>query len=255
MLMNFTDLIPEIKTLAQQAGALEMEHYNNGAEVMVKTDGSPVTLADQEAEALILKGLKTLTPDIPVVAEESVAAGTIPDISGGRFWLVDPLDGTKEFVRRTGEFTVNIALMDNFRPVLGVIYTPVTGELYSGSGVYADKTFNGETAQIHVRPVPEDGLTVVASRSHADMDALQDFLQGREVKETVFRGSSLKICKIAEGKADLYPRLVPTSEWDIAAGHAIVNAAGGMLTRLDGSPMPYGKTGEQFENPYFVVHA
>jgi 3'(2'), 5'-bisphosphate nucleotidase len=254
--MNLENLIDDLKSTALRAGELELKHYNEGTAIMRKDDGSPVTLADQEAEDLILKDLKSLTPDIPIVAEEAVAAGNIPDISGGTFWLVDPLDGTKEFVRRTGEFTVNIALMQNFKPVLGVIYAPVVDELYVGYGPdTAERTIKGEAKKISVRIVPEEGYTVVASRSHSNKDELQDYLQGKKIADQAFRGSSLKICQVAAGDADLYPRLAPTCEWDIAAGHAIVNAAGGKMTKLDGSDLEYGKVNDNFLNPFFVVQA
>lgn len=254
--MNLQQLLAPIKDIALRAGALEMEHYVDGTDVTRKSDGSPVTIADQEAEILILDGLRELDLGLPIVAEESVAAGNIPDISKGDFWLVDPLDGTKEFVNRTGEFTVNIALMKSFKPVFGVIYAPVVDELYSGfENGGADLTIKGARQNISVRSVPEEGMTVVASRSHSNKEALVKFLDGRNIANTAFRGSSLKICQVASGQADLYPRLAPTCEWDIAAGHAIVNAAGGELTELDGREMRYGKTDINFLNPFFVVRA
>jgi 3'(2'), 5'-bisphosphate nucleotidase len=254
--MDYKNLLAEIKRTALKAGALELEHYNAGTSVMEKKDGSPVTIADQEAEVMILKDLVALTPDIPIVAEEEAAAGNIPDISGGLFWLVDPLDGTKEFVRRSGDFTVNIALMRDFEPVLGVIYTPVADELYGGYGnEYADLTIGKETRQIQVRNVPDEGLTVVASHSHSAMEDLERYLTGQKIAGTTFRGSSLKFCQVACGEADIYPRLAPTCEWDIAAGHAIVAGAGGQLHCLDGSPMRYGKSEDGFLNPFFVVKA
>lgn len=254
--MNLQELLAPVKDIALRAGALEMEHYIDGTDVARKDDGSPVTIADQEAELFILDGLRELNIGLPIVAEESVAAGNIPDISGGDFWLVDPLDGTKEFVNRTGEFTVNIALMKNFKPVFGVIYAPVVDELYSGyENGGADLTIKGERREISVRQVPEEGFTVVASRSHSNKEALIKFLDGKNIANTAFRGSSLKICQVASGQADLYPRLAPTCEWDIAAGHAIVNAAGGQLIELDGREMLYGKKDINFLNPYFIVKA
>jgi len=253
--MNIDDLIAPLTDTSLRAGALELKHYNNGTDVMQKNDGSFVTLADQEAEELIIADLKKLTPHIPIIAEESVAAGTIPDVSGGDFWLVDPLDGTKEFVNRTGDFTVNIALMINFRPVMGIIYTPVKDELYVGFDGAAYRTIAGSRAEISVRPVPEEGYTVVASRSHGGKSELTDYLADKKIAGRSLRGSSLKICQVAAGEADIYPRLAPTCEWDIAAGHAIVDAAGGKLTRLDGSAMIYGKADVGFLNPHFVVSA
>ena len=254
--MKLAELLDPIKAIALKAGALELKYYEVGTDVMRKGDGSPVTIADQAAEDLILAELEKLKLNIPVVAEESVAAGHVPDISDGTFWLVDPLDGTKEFVKGTGEFTVNIALMKDFQPVFGVIYTPVKDELYSGYvGGPADLTINGARQEISVRKVPDAGLTVVASRSHSNLEALSKFLDGRQVADTIFRGSSLKFCQVATGQADIYPRLAPTCEWDIAAGHAIVRAAGGQVKELDGRDMRYGKTDVNFLNPSFIVQA
>jgi len=248
-------LLPELRNIALAAGALELEHYNRGADVMVKNDGSPVTLADQEAEAIILAGLKKATPNIPIVAEEEVAAGRIPDISGGTYWLVDPLDGTKEFIKKSGDFTVNMALMIDDEPVLGVIYAPVMDELFMGCGngtAVCSMQGNAEKS-ISVRVIPEEGLTVLASRSHSDSVELENFLEGKKVANRSFRGSSLKMCEIAAGRADIYPRLAPTCEWDIAAGHAILSAAGGKIVNLDGSKFIYGKTEERFLNPRFIA--
>jgi 3'(2'), 5'-bisphosphate nucleotidase len=246
------DLIPVVRA----AGAIELKYYHEGAEVIDKADGSPVTLADQEAEKLIFAALKKIAPDIPVVGEEAVAAGQIPDISGGRFFLVDPLDGTKEFIHRGGDFTVNIALLENFVPVMGIIYAPVSATLYYGAGDAAFTAVGDEAPRaIRVRPAPQAGLTVVASKRHGDPEALEAFLDGRKVETLVNRSSSLKFCVIATGEADLYPRLGPTCEWDIAAGEAILRAAGGSVTQLDGKPMAYGKAETKFLNPHFVAAA
>jgi len=245
-------LIPVVRS----AGAVELKYYNEGAEVIDKADGSPVTLADQEAEALISAKLAALAPDIPMVGEESVAAGTIPDISGGRFWLVDPLDGTKEFITGGGEFTVNIALLENFVPVMGIIYAPVSDELYFGAEGKAFAVLKGGAEkEISVRPAPGEGITVVASKRHGDPERLQDFLKGLKVAGLSNRSSSLKFCALAAGQADLYPRLGPTSEWDTAAGEAILRAAGGTVTTLDGKPLPYGKADRKFLNPEFIAKA
>lgn len=253
--------------LARAAGAIELHYYKEGAEVLDKSDGSPVTIADQEAEALIAKGLADIAPDIALVGEEATAANIIPDITSGRFFLVDPLDGTKEFITGGGDFTVNIALLENFRPVMGVIYAPVSDTLWYaatddaggiGQAFVQHPGSNGDRAQdqpMHVRPTPAEGLTVVASRRHGDPAGLEDFLRPYQVRETINRSSSLKFCAIAQGLADLYPRLGPTSEWDTAAGEAIVHAAGGRVTQLDGTPMVYGKTERKFLNPGFVVSA
>lgn len=255
--MDLAELVRELKHVARAAGEIELEFYNNGTETMHKSDGSPVTAADHAAEKVILEELARLTPDIPVVAEESVAAGIVPDVTGGTFWLVDPLDGTKEFVNRTGEFTVNIALLVDFKPVLGVIYAPVIDELYAAHGFgTATMSVGGAVDRpISVRTPDESGagLTIVASRSHSASEKMAQYLEGRNVTSHQARGSSLKFCQIAAGIADFYPRLAPTSEWDTAAGEAIVHAAGGSVTQLDGSPMVYGKADAGFLNPYFIV--
>lgn len=254
-----TDLLALAEKLvpaAYAAGEIELKYYRQGAEVIDKADGSPVTLADQEAEQLIAAALKDIAPDIPMVGEESVAAGIIPDISSGRFFLVDPLDGTKEFITGGGDFTVNIALLENFVPVMGVIYAPVSGHLYYGAAGQAFMAEGGGMAQpIRVRPAPPQGLTVVASKRHGDPERLNEFLGSWTVDAMVNRSSSLKFCVIAAGEADLYPRLGPTSEWDTAAGDAILRAAGGRVTQLDGAPLVYGKVDKRFLNPEFVASA
>lgn len=252
-----TDLLALAEKLipvARAAGEIELKYYNEGAEVIDKADGSPVTLADQEAEALIAAALKEIAPDIPMVGEESVADGKIPDISSGRFFLVDPLDGTKEFITGGGDFTVNIALLENFVPVMGVIYAPVSGQLYYGAAGKAFVSDNGAPAQpMQVRSAPDAGLTVVASKRHGDPEGLNEFLSKYTVGSVVNRSSSLKFCVIAAGDADLYPRLGPTSEWDTAAGDAILRAAGGQVTQLNGEPLVYGKVDKRFLNPAFVA--
>ena len=253
--MSDAELLESITEIARQAGQVILQVYATDFAVRGKTDASPVTEADERAEAVILQALARLTPDIPVVAEESVAAGRVPDIGSadGRFWLVDPLDGTKEFISRNGEFTVNIALIEAGAPVLGVVLAPAQGRLFAGcrsTGAFlADAS--GRRA-IHCRAVPEIGLTVVASRSHGDAAALDALLQGRKVARLASAGSSLKLCLVAAGEADLYPRLGRTMEWDIAAGHAVLTAAGGSVRRLDdGQPLRYGKPG--FDNPHFIA--
>ena len=256
--MNSAELLEGLATLARQAGAVVMAVYATDFAVRGKVDASPVTAADEQAEAVILAGLARLAPGIPVVAEESVAAGRCPDVSGGRFWLVDPLDGTREFINRNGEFTVNIALIAHGAPVLGVVLAPAVGgragRLFAGAvghGAWVEDGDAQARRPIHCRAVPAEGLTVVASRSHGDAAALDAFLAGRPVARLTNAGSSLKLCLLAEGTADLYPRHGRTMEWDIAAGHAVLAAAGGTVTLLDGSPFGYGKPG--FENPHFVA--
>ncbi|WP_157265365.1 3'(2'),5'-bisphosphate nucleotidase CysQ [Azohydromonas aeria] len=239
--------------LVRDAGALIMDIYATDFAVRGKEDASPVTEADEKAEALLLKGLARLFPGIPVVAEEAVAAGGVPEAAEDQFWLVDPLDGTKEFISRNGEFTVNVALVRLGQPVLGVVYAPALETLYAGAqglGAWAER--GGQRQPIQVRTVPQAGLTVVGSRSHGDADAMNAFLAGRTVAEFRGAGSSLKLCLVAAGEADLYPRLGRTMEWDIAAGHAVLAAAGGSVSRVDsGAPLTYGKPG--FENPHFVA--
>ncbi|WP_142847389.1 3'(2'),5'-bisphosphate nucleotidase CysQ [Telmatospirillum sp. J64-1] len=237
--------------LARRAGDEIMEIYAQDFSVERKGDDSPVTEADQRAEAVILAGLAELAPDIPAVAEEAMAAGARPDISGGRFWLVDPLDGTKEFISRNGEFTVNIALIEQGRPVLGVVFAPALGRLFAGANGAAFAEDGQGRRGISVRAVPPEGLTVVGSRSHGDPQAMERFLAGRPVARQVAAGSSLKFCLLAAGEADLYPRFGPTMEWDTAAGHAVLAAAGGTVVELGGAPLLYGKDG--FRNPHFVA--
>ena len=242
-------LIPVIR----KAGDTILEIYRTDFEVRGKGDDSPVTEADEKAEALILPALETLLPGVPVVAEEAVAAGQIPEV-GARFWLVDPLDGTKEFINRNGEFTVNIALIEDGAPVLGVVLAPALDRLFGGAvGVGAWVEERAGRRPISVRTPPQAGVTVVASRSHGDATALDAFLAPYTVAELRSAGSSLKICLVASGEADLYPRLGRTMEWDIAAGHAVLAAAGGRITTLDGAPLGYGKPG--FDNPHFVARA
>ena len=250
-------LLDALADTATRAGAEIMAIYDAGFEVTHKKDDSPVTLADTAAEAIILADLARLAPGIPVVAEEEVAAGRRPELADVYF-LVDPLDGTKEFINRRGDFTVNIALIEHGQPTLGVVYAPARALMYAGDVVRAvawraevapaaDQAIVGKT--IRVRR-PDGPLAAVASASHgsAETDA---YLARYDVSELVSIGSSLKLCLVAEGKADIYPRLAPTCEWDIAAGHAVLAAAGGRLLCAGNAPMPYGKT--DFLNGSFVA--
>lgn len=233
-----------------------MAIYATDFEIRDKNDDSPVTEADEKAEAVILAELARLTPDIPVISEEAAAAGRIPAVVS-RFWLVDPLDGTKEFIRRNGEFTVNIALIEQQSPVMGVVFAPALGclgRLYAGiagEGAFVEDE-NGRRT-IRCRPTPEEGMTVVASRSHGDAAALDAFFAERKIRvaSLVSAGSSLKLCLVAAGEADLYPRLGRTMEWDIAAGHAVLAAAGGEVKTLSGDELRYAKPG--LDNPHFVA--
>ena len=256
--MPYADLLESVVNVARRAGQVVMDCYDSGVVARQKSDASPVTEADERAEAVILAALALLTPDIPVVAEEQMAGAHDPVSAGalGRFWLVDPLDGTREFISRNGEFTVNIALIDQGEPVLGVVLAPALGRLFAGAankGAFVEDAavHGGSRLVIHARKVPPEGLTVVTSRSHGDAAALDSFLAGRRVAHLANAGSSLKLCLVAAGEADLYPRLGRTMEWDIAAGHAVLGAAGGGVDTLAGVPMRYGKPG--FENPHFVA--
>lgn len=245
-------LLPEIVALADRAGAVILEHYHGDVAVRAKADASPVTAADEAAEAMILARLAELTPEIPVVAEETVAAGHVPEIGDGPFWLVDPLDGTKEFLSRNGEFTVNIALIEGREPILGVVLAPARDQAWWGArgrGATA-RDADGGTHAIAVRKAPAGGLVAIASRSHRDAET-QAFLDQAGVGKCISAGSSLKFCLVAEGKADLYPRFGRTMEWDVAAGHAVLAAAGGRVTTRDGAPLLYRKPG--FENPPFIA--
>ncbi len=242
---------------AIRAGAAIMAVYDRDFTVVLKSDASPVTDADAAAEAIILAALAELAPDIPVIAEEEVAAGRIPE-TDDCFLLVDPLDGTKEFVRRNGDFTVNIALIEDHAPSLGVVFAPVERRLYAGDVAYGvawqaivgDDGRIGPATPLRIRQTPPDGLDVVASRSHSTQET-DAYLDQFDVTTRVSRGSSLKLCLVAEGAADLYPRLAPTMEWDIAAGDAVLRAAGGTVFAPDGAPMRYGKP--RFFNPGFVA--
>ncbi len=250
------DLLAVIRTIAERAGKEILAYYAevDDIEIREKSDASPVTEADEAAEALILKALAALTPHIPVVSEEAAAAGEIPDVSGGRFWLVDPLDGTKEFINRNGEFTVNIGLVENGQPVAGVVHAPAMAMTWSGCGP-GTATFSETdrpTMAIKTRDVPEEGATVVASRRHGSGEALDSFLAQHKVAQQTSAGSSIKFCLLASGKADFYPRFGRTMEWDTAAAHAVLAAAGGRVETVDGDPLTYGKNG--FENPQFIAY-
>lgn len=245
-------LMDTVCAIALAAGRVIMDVYNTDFAVAAKSDASPVTEADQRAEQLILESLRRdVGSRYPIVAEEEVAAGRMPVVNAEPFWLVDPLDGTKQFVTRRGEFTVNIALIEGGLPVLGVVHAPAIGATYWGSplGAFAE-TEGGAAQRIACRPLPEKELIAVASRSHrnAETDA---YLARYDIAETISSGSSIKFCLVACGKADLYPRTGRTMEWDTAAGHAVVRFAGGQVTTLAGEELTYGKPG--FENPHFVV--
>ncbi len=248
---DLNGLLAAIIPVAEEAGRATLRFYGT-AEHATKEDGSPVTAADEAAEAVILPALRALTPDIPVVSEEEASKGLSPEVTGARFWLVDPLDGTKEFLSGNGEFTVNIALIEHGEPVLGVVVAPALNETYAGAAPGTATVHDATgTRPIAVRTPPAEGLTVVGSRSHGDAAAMEAYLGGRKVAHFRAAGSSLKLCLVARGEADLYPRLGTTMEWDIAAGHAVLRAAGGRVELLDGLPFRYGKPA--YRNPHFAA--
>jgi len=254
------ELAASVRTIAGRAGQATLVYYEDveGMGVTEKSDDSPLTRADLAADRIITQALQAETPDIPVVSEESVEQEGAPAV-GRLFWLVDPLDGTKEFIQQNGEFTVNIALVADGEPVLGIVHAPALARTWLGARVpggeaHAVRISDGEDpAEIATRDAPADGLTVVASRRHGDPDQLAPYLHGHGVAETRNAGSSLKFCVLASGEADLYPRFGRTMEWDTAAGHAVLAAAGGRVETLDGAPLTYGK--EAFANPQFVAYS
>jgi 3'(2'), 5'-bisphosphate nucleotidase len=238
-------------SLALQAGVAILEIRARGFDVLRKEDRSPVTEADHRAEAIIAAGLRAATPDIPVIAEEEVAAGRIT-AAAPRFWLVDPLDGTREFAAGNDDFAVNIGLVRNGHAELGVVGIPASGELFGGIvGRGAWKRRAGIQTPVLARATPPEGLTVLASRFHGDPGDLDAFLRGRKVARVTNFGSSVKFCRLAEGVADLYPRFGRTMEWDTCAPQAVLEAAGGAVRTLAGETLPYGKPG--WENPHFVA--
>ncbi|MGI9205170.1 MAG: 3'(2'),5'-bisphosphate nucleotidase CysQ [Woeseiaceae bacterium] len=252
--MNPTEYVEPLVALARQAGDAILEVYATDFDVQAKDDDSPLTQADMASHRVIEAGLRTLTPDIPVISEES----GLPEFAERRqwdcYWLIDPLDGTKEFVKRNGEFTVNIALIENHRPVLGIVHVPVQNKTYTGcegdgsTVIVAD----GDAEPIRVAVASASPVRVVGSRSHrgASLDAYLDDLGEFEMLPM---GSSLKFCVVAEGKADVYPRLGPTSEWDTAAAQAVVEQAGGAVVELNGKPLAYNAKADIL-NPFFLVH-
>lgn len=253
-------LLEAMIAAAIEAGRAECEIYAGAFQVHHKQDASPVTAADHAAEAIILERLKHAAPSIPIVAEEEVAAGRIPKVAG-EFFLVDPLDGTREFVARRGDFTVNIALVRNGLPMLGVVFAPANEKLFVGdvgsgtafrSDQKPDPAHVASRESIRVRQAPPHGRTAVASRSHSNPET-DAWLARNNVTDRVSVGSSLKFCLVASGEADVYPRLGTTMEWDTAAGHAVLAAAGGKVVTLDGAPLRYGKA--DFRNPHFLASA
>lgn len=252
-------LCNQVRRVVLEAGQATLPFYDIAESLTysTKADGSLVSEADRMAEKIIEDGLRDIVPSVPMIGEEAVAEGRIPDISESAcFWLVDPVDGTKGFA--SGDYTVNVALIRDGAPVLGVIYAPAHGDLYAGWGPgeaikYSEAT--GREKPIRVRPIPREGFTVVTNRTGDFSGRLEQFLDRFKINKTLRLGSSLKICLIAAGKADLYPRFGPICEWDIAAGDAILRSAGGSLITMTGEPVTYGHADRKFLSPEFVASA
>ena len=257
--MNYASVVPVIRDLALKAGKEIMQVYrSNDFGIDSKTDESPVTKADRKADDIISAGLKASFPEIALVTEEQAATHKV---TASTFFIVDPLDGTKEFIKRRGEFTVNIALVEDGIPTMGVVYAPSIGRLFytNASGQTVEEFGShavgqiGDTKALNVRTANNSALTVIASKSHRD-EATNDYISRYNIEELTVAGSSLKFCLVASGEADFYPRLGRTMEWDTAAGHAVVLGAGGKVLHFDThDTLTYGKDG--FENPFFIVMA
>jgi 3'(2'), 5'-bisphosphate nucleotidase len=246
------DFVKQVSDIAKRAGIEIMKVYKTDFIIDTKDDDSPVTEADQLAEALILRSIREgLTDRYPIVSEEAASNGIIPKVSGTAFWLIDPLDGTKEFINRNGEFTVNIALIENSKPVLGIVHVPVTGATYTGSSAGSFLELEGGLRKkIQCNTFSGNPITAMVSRSHRTAD-VDEYLRGYNIGNEISAGSSLKFCLLADGSGDLYPRLGRTMEWDTAAGHAVLRFAGGSVTTLENYELGYGKP--EFENPHFIA--
>jgi 3'(2'), 5'-bisphosphate nucleotidase len=259
---DFAHAAAVLTDAAAKAGAAIMRHYHEGPEVSLKADASPVTAADHDAEAILLAALKTLAPLIPVVSEED--AGDRSKALPGRFFLVDPLDGTKEFIQKRTDFTVNVALIENGTPRFGLVYAPARKLLAvtTDSGTAIEATLEPDKAGVdlgklehrtlRVRTPSPEGLVAVVSRSHLDAET-ETFLSGLKIASRSDAGSSLKFLLVASGQADVYPRFGPTMEWDIAAGDAVLRAAGGRVVDAKGEPFRYGKTEQGLKNGSFIA--
>ena len=255
--MNYTKICEVLRSLALTSGEVIMDVYNSSKfEVSLKSDDSPVTIADKKADEVISMGLKKYFPEVPVVTEEQVKSH---DLSASVFFIVDPLDGTKEFIKRRGDFTVNIALVANGEPIRGIVYAPARQRLFytdeNGEAVEEMAYFSvsklGLIKKIKTASSDNTALKVVASKSHRDKKT-DEYISKYQCKELVSAGSSLKFCLIASGEADLYPRFGPTMEWDTAAGHAVLSAAGGIVLQAkDNRPLKYGK--QNYKNPFFIA--
>jgi len=249
------DLLEQIRSIAKAAGEAILDVYERDFDVETKDDRSPLTEADRVSHRIITERLAALRPVFPVLSEEAADEEHRERFEWARYWLVDPLDGTKEFIKRNGEFTVNIALIDDHAPVLGAVLAPALGREYFGgpaAGGAWRADGDGAPASIRVAGPGPGPLRVVGSRSHANAGALERYLDALGPHELKPMGSSLKICLVAEGEADVYPRFGPTSEWDTAAAHAVLKGAGGCIMDLVGRPLRYNRK-ESLLNPHFLA--
>jgi len=249
--MHYSSILPDVLKIADEAGEKVLHIYESDFKVRYKEDNSPITVADEAAHEIICNGLRNISQDIPILSEEGKSIPWEERKHWRRFWLIDPIDGTREFTQRNGEFTVNIAMIEDGQPVMGVVTAPALRTAYWGI-VGESAHMRDRTGRIHRIRVAEPKATrrVVASKNHLN-DETRAFIEKLGDHELVQAGSSLKFCRIAEGHADIYPRMGPTSEWDTAAAHAILVAAGGQVKTLEGEPLRYGK--EDILNPWFVA--
>ncbi|MEO2267708.1 3'(2'),5'-bisphosphate nucleotidase CysQ [Pseudoalteromonas sp. YIC-656] len=253
--MTSIELLEHVLTLSRDAGQAAMTIYNKDFGIEYKDDKSPVTDADLAAHKVIVAGLMELTPDLPILSEESASISWEERQNWQKYWLVDPIDGTKEFIKKNGEFTINIALIEDGEPVLGVVDAPALGVSYLAAKDIGAFKQEGE-ARIELKVTEKENkgvIRVVGSRSHPS-EQLASFLEQFDEVDMVPKGSSLKLCLVAEGAADIYPRLGPTSEWDTGAGHAVATIAGAKVTTIDGAPLKYNQK-ESYLNPFFIVSA
>ncbi|MFC0703451.1 3'(2'),5'-bisphosphate nucleotidase [Marinobacter persicus] len=249
--MHYSTILTDVIRIADEASERVLHIYQSDFKVHFKEDQTPITAADLAANEIIVKGLRRIAPDIPIVSEESPETPWEERKHWRRFWLIDPIDGTKDFTQRSGEFTINIAMIEDGEPVMGVVVAPALKEAFwgvKGEGAYK-RDRSGKAHRIRVAEL-RDSLRVVASKNHLNEET-RAFIARLGPHETVQAGSSLKFCRLAEGHADIYPRMSPTSEWDTAAAHAVLLAAGGKVQTPDGKPLKYGK--ENIENPFFIA--
>ena len=249
--MHYSSILPDVIKIADEASEKVLHIYQSDFKVNYKEDHSPITAADIASHDMIVKGLRQISRDIPILSEEGAEIPWEERKKWRRFWLIDPIDGTKDFTQRTGEFTVNIAMIEDGEPVMGVVTAPALKEAFwgiKGEGAH----MRDRTGRVHGIRVaePKDTLRVVASKNHLNEET-RAFIETLGSHETVQAGSSLKFCRIAEGHADIYPRMGPTSEWDTAAAHAVLVAAGGKVQTPEGQPLVYGK--ENILNPNFIA--